>query len=79
MLARGLALPAGTAIPDVIHQALSAVPNGRRSMGKRDSMQRKRTWWLPYLVVEFDKNEVAVDALDGSDLANPVWNYRACL
>ena len=42
----------------------------------RDSMQRKRHWWLPYVVLEFDKNEILIDALDG-DLSAPVWNHRA--
>ena len=41
-------------------------------------MQRKRYWWLPYVVLEFDKNEILIDAL-GGDLSNPVWNYRADL
>jgi serum/glucocorticoid-regulated kinase 2 len=41
-------------------------------------MQRKRMWWLPYVVVEFDKNEVLVDAL-GGELANPSWMYKAHL
>jgi serum/glucocorticoid-regulated kinase 2 len=41
-------------------------------------MQRRRSWWLPYIVLEFDKNEILIDAL-GGDLANPVWNYRADL
>lgn len=39
-------------------------------------MQRKR--WLPYVVLEFDKNEILIDAM-GGDLACPVWNYRADL
>ena len=41
-------------------------------------MQRKRNWWLPYVVLEYDKNEILVDAL-GGDLAKPEWNYRADL
>ena len=41
-------------------------------------MQRKRNWWLPYVVLEYDKNEVLIDAL-GGDLAKPEWNYRADL
>lgn len=41
-------------------------------------MQRKRYWWLPYVVLEFDKNEILIDAL-GGDLSSPVWNYRADL
>ncbi|KXN66960.1 Pkinase-domain-containing protein [Conidiobolus coronatus NRRL 28638] len=31
---------------------------------------------LPYVVAEFDKNEIVIDAL-GGDLDNPVWKYRA--
>lgn len=42
----------------------------------RDSLQRKQLWWLPYVVLEFDKNEVLVDAL-GGDLSSPVWMYSA--
>lgn len=41
-------------------------------------MQRKRSWWLPYVVLEFDKNEILIDAM-GGDLAKPEWNYRADL
>ena len=42
----------------------------------RDSLQRKQLWWLPYVILEFDKNEVLVDAL-GGDLSSPVWMYSA--
>lgn len=35
-------------------------------------------WWLPYIVLEFDKNEVLVDAL-GGELDSPVWHYKARL
>ena len=42
----------------------------------RDSLQRRQLWWLPYVVLEFDKNEVLVDAL-GGDLSSPVWMYSA--
>ena len=41
-------------------------------------MQRKQYWWLPYLVLEFDKNEILVEAL-GGDLSKPEWNHRADL
>ncbi|TFK24092.1 AGC/Akt protein kinase [Coprinopsis marcescibilis] len=73
---RGLALPPGAQIPDAIKRQLEANPPGRRSTSNRESLQRKRYWWLPYVVLEFDKNEILIDAL-GGDLANPVWNYRA--
>ncbi|CAO3692520.1 unnamed protein product [Rhizopus stolonifer] len=39
-------------------------------------MSRKQNWWLPYVVLEFDKNEVLIDSL-GGDTANPVYQYRA--
>lgn len=67
-------------MPDVIQKALSAAPADRHQHARsnRDSMQRKRHWWLPYVVLEFDKNEVLIDALDG-DLASPTWNHRAHL
>ncbi|KAI0821086.1 Pkinase-domain-containing protein [Irpex lacteus] len=73
---RGLSLPQGTQVPEIIQRALDSSPAGRRSTSKRDSMQRKRSWWLPYVVLEFDKNEILIDAL-GGDLSKPEWNYRA--
>ena len=75
---RGLSLPPGAVVPDVIHKALLNAPQERRSRNNRESYQRKRFWWLPYVVLEFDKNEILVDALDG-DLSSPSWNYRAHL
>lgn len=75
---RGVVLPPGVRIPDVIQKALDAGPPPRTSSSNRESMQRRRSWWLPYIVLEFDKNEILIDAL-GGDLANPVWNYRADL
>ncbi|KAI9301787.1 kinase-like domain-containing protein, partial [Cunninghamella echinulata] len=42
----------------------------------RESLTRKQHWWLPYVVLEFDKNEVLVDALAG-DTQNPIYQYRA--
>ncbi|OBZ78439.1 Serine/threonine-protein kinase gad8 [Grifola frondosa] len=73
---RGLALPPGTPVPDVIQKALETSPPARKSASNRESMQRKRYWWLPYVVLEFDKNEILVEAL-GGDLSKPEWNYRA--
>ncbi|PBK71446.1 Pkinase-domain-containing protein [Armillaria solidipes] len=73
---RGLSLPPDVPVPDVIQRALESTPPLRKSTSKRESMQRKRYWWLPYVVLEFDKNEILIDAM-GGDLASPVWNYRA--
>jgi serum/glucocorticoid-regulated kinase 2 len=51
-------------------------PSAQNPNRNRDSLQRKQLWWLPYVVLEFDKNEVLVDAL-GGDLNSPVWMYGA--
>lgn len=81
--ARGLTLPPGANLPSSIQQALAqrqhALSNnngGRASV--RESLQRKQMWWLPYIVLEFDKNEIMVDAL-GGELDCPVWHYKARL
>jgi len=44
----------------------------------RESVQRKQCWWLPYVVLAFDNNEIMVDAL-GGNIAEPVWMYAAHL
>jgi len=78
------------AVPAPIQSALSSHPSSSLSnslsssprvqtnpnRNNRDSVQRKQVWWLPYVVLEFDKNEVLVDAL-GGDLGSPVWMYSA--
>jgi serum/glucocorticoid-regulated kinase 2 len=76
---RGLSLAPGVQVPEVIQKALETTPPAfRKSTSNRESMQRKRYWWLPYVVLEFDKNEILIDAM-GGDLSSPVWNYRADL
>lgn len=81
---RSLALPPGVPVPEIIERALV---NHQQTLDKqstkaaprvRDSIQRKRYWWLPYVVLEFDKNEILVDAL-GGDIASPSWLYKANL
>ncbi|KAF9183195.1 AGC protein kinase Gad8 [Haplosporangium sp. Z 11] len=69
--ARGLTLPEGSNNTPFVpkdQQQQQSVNN------TRESLQRK--WWLPYAVLEFDKNEVLIDAL-GGEVSNPVWQYRA--
>ncbi|KAI9486279.1 MAG: kinase-like domain-containing protein [Benjaminiella poitrasii] len=62
--AKGITLPQGAVVPNTI------VPIGENN-------QKKQTyWWLPYIVLEFDKNEVFIDAL-GGDTSCPIYNYRA--
>lgn len=75
-----MSLAPGVQIPEVIQRALDSATTRdlARKVSKRESIQRKRFWWLPYVVLEFDKNEILIDAL-GGDLSNPVWNYRADL
>ena len=68
-------------MPEVIQKQLELQPQGRLSTSNRDareSMQRKRAWWLPYVVLEFDKNEILVDAL-GGEISAPHWLYKAHL
>ncbi|KAG0061480.1 hypothetical protein BGZ89_011403, partial [Linnemannia elongata] len=66
--ARGLTLPPGSSNPPFVPK------QQQQTTSNRESLQRK--WWLPYAVLEFDKNEVLIDAL-GGELSNPVWQYRA--
>ncbi|KAG0243992.1 kinase-like domain-containing protein [Mortierella sp. GBAus27b] len=66
--ARGLSIPPGVSNPPFVPKQQPA------PVSNRESLQRK--WWLPYAVLEFDKNEVLIDAL-GGELSNPVWQYRA--
>ncbi|KAG8751953.1 AGC protein kinase Gad8 [Serendipita sp. 396] len=80
---RSLALPPGVAMPEIIERALAshqhqitAQPPKQGNSRVRDSVQRKRYWWLPYVVLEFDKNEILVDAL-GGDISAPSWLYKA--
>jgi serum/glucocorticoid-regulated kinase 2 len=82
-------LTSAVAVPAPIQSALSSHPTSSLSSlsssprvqtnpnrNNRDSVQRRQVWWLPYVVLEFDKNEVLVDAL-GGDLGSPVWMYSA--
>lgn len=83
--AQDLRLPPDAKLPSAIQQALesrqqaAAALNSNGGRGAvRESMQRKQMWWLPYIVLEFDKNEIMVDAL-GGDLDCPAWHYKARL
>ncbi|GAN11216.1 pkinase-domain-containing protein [Mucor ambiguus] len=68
--ARGITPPSNITLP-----AQQQVATSNRN--NRDSLTRKQqNWWLPYVVLEFDKNEVLIDAL-GGDTANPIYQYRA--
>lgn len=75
---RRLSLPAGAQVPTIIERAVqqhrAQIANGHPN----GPPQKKRHWWLPYIVIGFDRGEILVDGL-GGDLSNPVWNYRAHL
>ncbi|OBZ71365.1 Serine/threonine-protein kinase gad8 [Grifola frondosa] len=76
--AEGLALPGGAALPPAVSAALSSQqakvaasvsPSSvtqRRLANRnssRDSVQRTQCWWLPYLVMEFEVNQVLITLL----------------
>ncbi|CDS13492.1 hypothetical protein LRAMOSA05668 [Lichtheimia ramosa] len=67
--AQGLTLPEGI-------DRNTATPARSTASNNRDSLTRKQNWWLPYVVLEFDRNELLVDAL-GGDATNPIYQYRA--
>ncbi|KAI0073494.1 AGC/Akt protein kinase [Panus rudis PR-1116 ss-1] len=85
----GLSVPGG-AVPPAVQAALSSQqakaaasvsPSSvtqhrlanRRS--NRDSVQRQQCWWLPYLVMEFEVNQVLITPL-GGDLEKPLYMYE---
>jgi serum/glucocorticoid-regulated kinase 2 len=91
--AEGLALPTATAVPPAVQAALSTQqakaaasvsPSSvlQKRLAKRhsakDSIQRTQCWWLPYLVMEFEVNQVLITPL-GGDLEKPLYMYQAQL
>jgi serum/glucocorticoid-regulated kinase 2 len=91
--AEGLVLPQGIAIPRAVQSALqsqqakvaaSASPSSvmqkriSKGAGKRDSIQRAQCWWLPYLVMEFEVNQVLITPC-GGELEKPLYMYQAHL
>lgn len=64
--------------------SLSSAALAARKANNRDSLQRKQCWWLPYVVLEFDKNEVLIESLGAmrggeAGWKEPVWRYSATL
>ncbi|KAK0562461.1 Serine/threonine-protein kinase [Tilletia horrida] len=76
--AQNLALPPGDRLPPAIERALRNAGNAPippppvAQPGERQSIQRRPIWYLPYLVLEFDRNEIVVDAIAGT-INSPVW------
>jgi serum/glucocorticoid-regulated kinase 2 len=90
--AEGLSVPQGTSVPAVVQAALSSqqakvaasvspasVSQSRlAARGKRDSVQRTQCWWLPYIVMEFEVNQILITPLAG-ELDKPLYMYQAHL
>ncbi|KAJ6559122.1 kinase-like domain-containing protein [Mycena vulgaris] len=89
--AEGLAVPPGTTVPPAVQAALnsqqakvassvspSSVTQQRlaKTRGNRDSIQRTQCWWLPYLVMEYEVNQVLITPL-GGELDKPIFMYQA--
>ncbi|TFK74864.1 Pkinase-domain-containing protein [Pluteus cervinus] len=89
--AEGLSLPSGTPVPPAVQNALnsqqakvaasvspSSVTQQRlaKSKGSRDSIQRTQCWWLPYLVMEYEVNQILITPL-GGELDKPLYMYQA--
>lgn len=91
--AEGLELPPGVQVPSAVQSALtssqaqaalsispSSVTKQRlaKKRGHKDSVQRIGCWWLPYLVMEFEVNQIVLTPL-GGDIEQPVYMYQAAL
>lgn len=91
--AENMAVPAGTSLPAAVQAALTSQqakvasamsPNSvtqsrlAASKSKRDSVQRSHCWWLPYLVMEFEVNQILITPL-GGELEKPLYMYQAHL
>ncbi|KAF8476680.1 AGC/Akt protein kinase [Russula ochroleuca] len=88
--AEGLSVSQGTSVPAVVQAALSSqqakvaasispasVSQSRLAVrGKRDSIQRTQCWWLPYIVMEFEVNQILITPL-GGELDKPLYMYQA--
>ncbi|KZV73825.1 AGC/Akt protein kinase [Peniophora sp. CONT] len=90
--AEGLAVPQGASLSAAVQAALksqqaqvaasmspSSVNQDRLSVvghTKRNSVQRAQCWWLPYLVMEFEVNQILITPL-GGELAKPLYMYQA--
>lgn len=89
--AEGLELPSGVQTPPAVQTAMrstqaqaalsvspSSVTKQRlaKQRGHKDSVQRIGCWWLPYLVMEFEVNQIVLTPL-GGDIKQPVYMYQA--
>ncbi|THV00841.1 serine/threonine protein kinase [Dendrothele bispora CBS 962.96] len=72
-LASQQAKVAASVSPSSVQQQRLAKTKGNRC---RDSIQRTQCWWLPYIVMEYEVNQVLITPL-GGDLEKPLYMYQA--
>lgn len=73
---RNLALPPNVVIPEAIESAVKL--GHQRKPSNRESLQPRKCWWLPYVVLEYDNNAILIDAI-GGQLSLPTWRSHAQL
>ncbi|KAF4577330.1 AGC protein kinase Gad8 [Pleurotus pulmonarius] len=54
----------------------SSLAQQRLAKKNRDSIQRAQCWWLPYIVMEYEVNQILITPL-GGDLEKPLYMYQA--
>jgi hypothetical protein len=78
--AEGLELPSGVQTPPAVQAALgtAASPSRAIKLGGRESVRRIGCWWLPYLVVEYEVNQIVLTPVSGN-IEQPVYMYQVTL
>ncbi|KAI0789767.1 AGC/Akt protein kinase [Abortiporus biennis] len=87
----GISMPSGASVPPAVQAALtsqqakvaasvspSSVTQHRlanRRSNRDSSVQRMQCWWLPYIVMEYEVNQVLITPL-GGDLEKPLYMYE---
>jgi serum/glucocorticoid-regulated kinase 2 len=64
-------------MPSATQEALKANTERLATSNSKDSVTR-RCWFLPYVVLEFDKNAIMIDAV-GGQMSSPSWVSQADL
>ncbi|KAF9511053.1 hypothetical protein BS47DRAFT_1347211 [Hydnum rufescens UP504] len=72
---RGITLPPNTTMPPETQEALKANAERLAASNSKESVTR-RCWFLPYIVLEFDKNAIMIDAV-GGQISSPSWVSQA--
>jgi serum/glucocorticoid-regulated kinase 2 len=64
-------------MPPETKEALKANAERLAASNSKESVTR-RCWFLPYIVLEFDKNAIMIDAV-GGQISSPSWVSQADL